>query len=282
MEFKLAVVQMNSQLYAAAANRSRTLYFIDEAASAGASLIVLPELAISGYGLNGEYLSSVAEHADGPTLIAWSECAARHHVWIVGGFCEKGDDGLYNSVLIVGPDGQVGHYRKLHLFDREKCVFLPGDRGLPVYDTPLGRIGLCVCYDLQFVEVARILSLQNAQFVTVPTAWVAGFDRDPFDAAGFVAQARGAVLQANLNQVYIACASQSGSAAEIEFLGSSLVSDPYGEILVPPMARDKEGVGMSLVDRRVAEAARKRSDLIRPREDRRTDLYSLNFDGRRL
>ncbi|MEF2070591.1 nitrilase-related carbon-nitrogen hydrolase [Consotaella aegiceratis] len=282
MAVALAVVQMNAALYDGGANRRRSLDFVDEAASAGARLVVLPELAISGYGLDADGLRAAAEPLDGPTLAAWSKSARRHQLWITGGFCEADGDRLYNSVMLVGPDGLVGHYRKLHLFDREKTVFAPGDMGLAVHDTPIGRIGLCVCYDLRFVEVARVLALQDAHVVAVPTAWVGGFDRNPYDSGGFIAQARGAVLQANLNQVYMACASQCANAGRIRFLGSSLVADPFGDMLLEPMPRDKEGIGLALIDPEVAYRARARSELIRPRDDRRTDVYGIAFQGRCL
>jgi predicted amidohydrolase len=182
--------------------------------------------------------------------------------------------------MLVGPDGLAGHYQKLHLFDSEKLIFAPGERGLSVYQTPIGRIGICVCYDLRFVEVARVLALAGADLIAVPTAWVRGFDPKPRDAMGYIGQARGAILQANLNQVYIACASQCGRVGTTEFLGSSLIADPYGTVLEGPMGDDEERIAVAEFDTAVAEASRVRSPLVRPREDRRTDVYAVASGGK--
>ena len=115
--------------------------------------------------------------------------------------------------MVVGPDGVELHYRKLHLFDTEKQAFAPGDLGLPVVELGFGVVGLCVCYDLRFVETARALALQGAELILVPTAWLTGFDQVRWRDDGLAPQAQGAVLQANLNQSFIACASQAGGSA---------------------------------------------------------------------
>jgi N-carbamoylputrescine amidase len=153
---------------------------------------------------------------------------------------------------------------------------------LPVADTQLGAIGLCVCYDLRFVEVARLLALQGASLIAVPTAWVGGFDQRAHDKEGFISQARGAVLQANLNQVYIACASQSGSVGEHRFLGNSLIADPFGAVLSGPMDDAGSEILVADYDAAVASAAQHRSALINPREDRRTDVYGVRLRDRVL
>ncbi|MCA3575058.1 MAG: hydratase [Aestuariivirga sp.] len=280
MKTQVAIVQFRAEAFDAGGNRRRTLDLVEEAAAAGARLVVLPELAISGYQLERAGLLRSAEEINGPTLEAWSGAARRHGVWIAGGFCERQGDRLFNSAMLVGPDGLAGHYQKLHLFDSEKLIFAPGERGLSVYQTPIGRIGICVCYDLRFVEVARVLALAGADLIAVPTAWVRGFDPKPRDAMGYIGQARGAILQANLNQVYIAIASQCGRVGTTEFLGSSLIADPYGTVLEGPMGDDEERIAVAEFDTAVAEASRVRSPLVRPREDRRTDVYAVASGGK--
>lgn len=281
-EIIVAAVQMTAALYDPERNRAETVARVTAEAEAGAQLIVLPELAISGYGLDPAGLARSAEPAEGPTLAAWTAVAAAHGCHVVGGFCERDGERLYNSAMLVGPQGLVGLYRKLHLFDGEKLVFTPGDRGLPVYDLPFGRVGLCVCYDLRFVEVARALALQGADLVAVPTAWVGGFDARPVDAGGFITQARGALVQANLNQVFLACASQAGVAGGTRFLGSSMLVTPFGEALAGPLGMDETGTVAAAIDLSDATRARVRSELVRPREDRRTDVYGLAIGGRVL
>lgn len=279
---KIAVVQFAAEACRPSDNRRRLTAYIEEAASLGASIVILPELAVSGYVLNGDKLAAVAESIDGPTLACWTSLAAKHGLLIAGGFCEKGQDGqLYNSAMLVGADGLLLHYRKLHLFDYEKKVFAPGNLGLPVADTWLGRIGLCVCYDLRFVEVLRLLALQGVTLAAVPTAWVGGFDQSPRDQEGFITQARGVVVQANLNQVYVACASQAGIIGNQVFLGNSLIVDPFGKVLSGPLDDNSQCVIVADYSPQLALAAQHRSELINPRDDRRTDVYGVTIVGAR-
>lgn len=279
MSFRVAAIQTRAALYRPDENRARSVALIEAAAADGAGLVILPELMISGYGVDRDGLSASCETLRGPTLDAWQEAASRLGVHIVGGFCERDGDRLYNSAMLVGPGGLVGHYRKLHLFDAEKTVFAAGDVGLPVYALPFGAVGLCVCYDLRFVEVVRSLALRGAEIIAVPTAWVGGFDANPFDAMGYIGQARGAIVQANLSQVFICCASQSGTAEGIRFLGASLIVDPYGTVLAGPLGPDEAGTASADIDVADSRKAQVRSPLVRPREDRRTDVYRIETQG---
>jgi predicted amidohydrolase len=278
--FIAAAVQFGARLYEAEANRARAEEAIRAAAAQGARLIVLPELVVPGYGLDAERLAALAEPLEGATLAAWRGLARTLGVVIAGGFCERFDGRLYNSAVLVTPAGTPTLYRKLHLFDAEKEVFAPGDRGLPVVETPLGYIGLCVCYDLRFIEVARGLALAGADILAVPTAWVGGFDRAPRDAMGFIGQARGAVVQANLDQVAMVCASQAGCDQGIRFLGSSLIVDSFGECLAGPMGENEEATLTATLDVAAIRASHVRSPRVRPREDRRRDVYGLVLSGR--
>lgn len=277
MRVPLAVVQMNSEPGAAARNRERSLSFAEAAAAQGARIIVLPELVISGYTTDPEILFTSAEPIDGPSVHAWHGLARRERIMIAGGFCERASNRLYNSAVLVGADGVLLHYRKLHLFDREKLVFSPGDIGLGVANTPFGRVGLCICYDLRFIEVLRALALQGAEIAAVPTAWVGGFDPQARDNTGLIDQARGTMVQANLDQIFVACASQVGEAGEVSFLGSSLIVDPYGKIIAGPLDDQREGAVLADLNLSEVEASQERSPLIRPRQDRRTDLYGLKL-----
>jgi predicted amidohydrolase len=280
MSLAAAAVQFGAALWRPDENRARAEAAIRAAAGQGARLVVLPELAIPGYGVDAAALAAAAEPLEGPTAANWRALAAELDVVIAGGFCERAAGRLYNSAVLVTPDGTLTAYRKLHPFDAEKTVFAPGDLGLSVAETPLGRIGLCVCYDLRFVEVARALALMGADIIAVPTAWVGGFDRNPRDAMGFIGQARGAMVQANLNQVAMVCASQSGGGQGIRFLGSSLIVDAFGEVLAGPMGEDEDGTILATLDVAAIRAARVRSALVRPRDDRRRDVYGLTLAGR--
>jgi predicted amidohydrolase len=245
----------------------------------GAGIVVLPELIVPGYRLDAALLAETAEPVDGPTTRAWQEISAAAGGYVAGGFCERDGDSLYNTAVLVGPDGILLHYRKLHRFGDEKEIFAPGDLGLPVAKTPIGVLGLCICYDLRFVETARILALRGAELVCVPTAWLPGFDAERWDRDGFCPQARGALLQANLDQVYIACASQAGDAWGLRFLGSSIVCDPYGAARLGPLSGERDELALTTVDLDEVSRAHDRGSLINPRADRRSDVYGLAVEG---
>ena len=245
----------------------------------GAGLVVLPELIAPGYLLDAEFLGEGAEPLNGPVTSAWRKLTAEAGGYLAGGFCERDGEHLYNSAVLFGPHGLVLHYRKLHLFAAERGIFTPGDLGLPVAASELGVLGLCICYDLRFVETARILALSGAELICVPTAWLPGFDKQQWDDAGFCPQARGAALQANLDQVFIACASQAGAAHGEHFLGSSVVCDPYGAVLLGPLPGDRAQLALATVDLDGVTRAHQREPLINPREDRRSDVYGLAVAG---
>ena len=270
---RLAVAQLDLPAGELAGNRERTLAAIDEAARAGARLVVLPELASSGYRLaTAEAVAEAAEELPGPTTEAWAAVARSRDVVVVGGVCERDGDRFYNSVAVVGPGGLLGRYRKLLLFDEEQHLFTPGDAGLPVFDLPFGRMGVLVCYDLRFVESLRILALRGASIVAVPTAWVAGFDAAPAPGVQ-IEQVRAAVVQANLDQVFVAAASRSGRDGDLRYLGSSCVVDPFGRFVLEPLERDERRVAIVDVDLAEADRATVRGPRIQPRRDRRTDVY---------
>lgn len=260
-----------------AENAARTTAAIAEAAARGADLAVLPELAASGYVLDADRLRPVAEsiEAPGPVLSAWCRAAAEHDVGVVGGFCELDGGQLYNSVAVIEPGGRIaGRYRKLHRFAAERGVFAPGDDGLPVFDIAGVRVGVLVCYDLRFPEAMRILALRAAQLIAVPTAWVAGFDADrPDPADRRTGHVDGALVQANLNGVFVACADQVGSTEAHEFLGRSVVADPFGRPLLGPLDPAGEAIEVCRLPLAALRAAADRGGGIRPLRDRRTDVY---------
>ena len=248
----------------------------------GADIVVLPEMAVPWYTTNRGALEPLAEALDGPTVSDWQAEAARHGGLVVGGLCERSGDSIYNSAVAVDSSGVIAHYRKLHLFDVEKHCFAPGDAGLGVVETAYGTIGLCICYDLRFVEVVRVLALRGADLICVPTAWVRGFDRRQYREGELIAHAEGALVQANLSQVFIACTSQVGAGDGVELLGSSVLADPYGRIAGGPLSTAREQLEVVDVDMSEARRAQARSELIQPRIDRRTDVYGILHEGEPL
>ena len=279
---RIGLAQLLSRPGAAEANRKAS---VDAAAALfeqGADIVMLPEMAVPWYTTDRDALEPLAETLEGPTVTDWQAQAARHGGLVVGGLCERSDGGIYNTAVAVGPDGVIAHYRKLHLFDVEKHCFIPGDLGLGVADTPYGTVGLCICYDLRFVEVVRVLALRGADLICVPTAWVRGFDRRQYAEGELIPHAEGALVQANLSQVFIACASQVGSGDGVELLGSSVVADPYGRVAAGPLSTVSEQSQVTDIDLTEARRAQARSELIQPRNDRRTDVYGILHDGESL
>lgn len=269
----VAVAQLELHPGEVEANRASTCAAIRDASGRGADLVVLPELASSGYRLTGwREAHAAAETIPGPATDAWREEAAAGDCFVVGGICERAGHRLYNSVAVVGSEGVIGLYRKLHLFAEERLLFAPGDAGLPVVDLPFGRVGVIVCYDLRFPEALRILALQGADLVAIPTAWAPGFDRTP-PPDGIIDQVHAAAVQANLNQVFVAAASRVGADGDLTYLGSSVVIDPHGRYVFGPASREEAVVEVLELDLAEARRAKVRHPLITPLADRRTDVY---------
>ncbi len=253
-------------------NRRLTREAVAEAVASGARLIVLPELATSGYVFeSAEEARACAEPADGPALRGWIEEAAGGDAVVVGGFCELGEDGhLYNSAAVVDSSGVQAVYRKIHLWDREQLFFEPGSECAPVLETRVGRIGVGICYDLNFPEVARSLALAGADLVALPT----NFPRFPRPEGERPMEVVLAMATAHLNHVFVATCDRCGSERGVDWVGGSVVCDEWGWVLAGP----PEGHGRGLVvaecvlPRAREKAWNERNDVF---ADRRPDLYPL-------
>ena len=252
-----------------AGNRARALAAIDAAAQAGADVVVLPELVTSGYVFDGaDEARPLAEPADGPTLRGWAELAAAHDLVIAGGFPELGDDGtLYNSAALVDASGVRALYRKVHLWDREPECFVAGGDRPPVIDTPHGRIGLMVCYDLQFPEWVRAAALAGADLLCVPTNWPA----EPTPPGERPMDVLRAMVAAATNRIAIAACDRCGTERGVEWVSGSLIAGPDGWLLAGP---PEPVPALLLADVDLAGARDKalgpRNDVLR---DRRPALY---------
>jgi predicted amidohydrolase len=170
----VACCQLAPVLGAPAANRELTSGAITRAAEHGASVVVLPELASSGYVFESTAeAAACAEAADGETVTSWARLAARYGIVIVGGFCEASGGEVFNSAALVDPDGLRCVYRKAHLWDSEARWFTPGRAAPPVVPTRFGRLAVMICYDLEFPEWVRLPALDGAQLLCAPTNWPA-------------------------------------------------------------------------------------------------------------
>lgn len=268
---RVSCIQFEPIFGAIDANMARASDLVRAAAAAGSRLIVLPELASTGY-----VFESAAEAAalaepvpDGPTTRAWGALAAELGVHIVAGIAESAGDTLYNAAVIVGPEGYIGTYRKAHLWDQENVFFARGDLGFPVFDTALGKVGVAICYDGWFPETFRQLALGGAEIVCIPTNWVPMPDQPEGEAAMANTLHRAA---AHTNGLFIACADRVGIERGQPFEGQSLIIGPKGWPLAGPASRDRTETLSALVD--LDAAGRKDlnafNSLLR---DRRTDIY---------
>lgn len=245
--------------------------------SEGNNVVVFPELAASGYVTSPEAVAQSAQTLDGPLVSQLTDLSRNKGGLVAVGFAEREDENYYNSVVLVGSEGPLLNYRKLHLFDTELDGYTPGD-DLSVVSTEFGNFGVCVCYDLRFVEVMRVLSLKGADVVLAPAAWTGGFDAS-IPPEGIVRQAESAIVQANLDQVAVVAVSQAGVHPEfgVSTLGGSLAIDAYGEVILGPLSRQAADAGSIEIDIDATRAAQVRTERIRPRTDRRTDVYGLVY-----
>lgn len=208
-----------------AANRELSAGLVSSAAAQGASIVVLPELASSGYVFeSAAEVSASAEAADGETVGGWARLAAGHGVVIVGGFCEASGDKVFNSAALVDPDGIRSVYRKAHLWNDEKRWFSPGCAASPVVATRFGRIAMVICYDLEFPEWVRLPALGGAQLLCAPTNWPAsGRPAGERPAEVVRVQANAAV-----NRMFIAACDRTGEERGVGWVGGSVIVDADG------------------------------------------------------
>jgi predicted amidohydrolase len=250
------------------ANRRLTREAVREAVAAGARIVVLPELATSGYVFDSpDEARACAEPASGPTLAGWADAAGGDAV-VVGGFCELGDDGaLYNSAAVVDGSGVLAVYRKIHLWDREQLFFEPGHACAPVLETRVGRIGVAVCYDLWFPEIVRGLALGGAELIALP----ANFPRFPRPEERPM-EVTLAMAAAHVNHLFLAICDRCGPERGVDWVGGSVVCDERGWVLAGPPGDFGPGLILADCDLRRAhdKAWNERNDLLR---DRRPELY---------
>ncbi len=249
------------------ANRTLALAAIREAVQDGADVVVLPELITSGY-----MFASPAEAAgaaiasDHEILREWAAEAASADIVLVGGFCERGDDGrIYNSAAVLDAAGLRAVYRKLHLWDAEKLVFTPGSEAPPVIDTRVGRIAVVICYDLEFPELTRSVALAGAQLLAVPTNWplVSRPDRERPPEA-LIAMAAGRV-----NRMAVACADRVGTERGMQWTGGATIVGVDGWV-----AAESRQPGLLSADIDLEPALDKRlTDHADAFGDRRPELY---------
>ena len=233
--------------------------------TAEADLIVLPELALTGYSFadRQETISLSEDPRHSPSVDALVDLCRARDMYLVTGFDERAGDCCYNSALLLGPAGLLHTYRKLHLFGTEKECFDPGDIALQVHEVRGMRVGMMVCFDWAFPEVARVLALRATDVICHPSNLVLTYCQQTMLARGIE------------NGVYAITANRYGAEARphgtLTFTGQSQVVAPKGALLHRGPA---EGDELYLAEIDVALARDKRlteqNDIL---GDRRPEFY---------
>lgn len=275
MQAKVALIQMNFS-DDAEHNVGRASARIAEAASAGAEIVCLPELATSIYfctEIEREHYK-LAESVNGPSVSAIAEAARAAGVYVVFPFYERDeeDEQLYNTAAFIDRRGEVaGRYRKniipLTKFPGEigieKYYFRPGNLGYPVFDTDLGiRVGITICFERHFPESGRSLALNGADLIFVPTATPAG--KDMWDVELRSIAIANLLWVAGVNRVQ-----RDVNGSEMDFYGKSLVAGPSGEV-VAAAGEEAEEILYAVIDTEQSQQLREEWGFFR---DRRPEIF---------
>ncbi|MCK8681454.1 carbon-nitrogen hydrolase family protein [Streptomyces lichenis] len=258
---RTALLQSSGRLGDVAANLKVLDQAAARAAATGAGLLVAPEMFLTGYAI-GDGIARLAEPADGPAAQAVAALAAHHGLAIAYGYPERDGAAVYNAAQLVGPDGtRLANYRKTHLYGGfETDSFTAGEQPLVQAELNGVRVGLIICYDVEFPENVRTHALAGTELLIVPTALM--------HPAEIVAESV-VPVRAFENQLYIAYANRAGVEGEFEFVGLSALAGPDGT------ARARAGRGEELVmgdvDPELLAASREANPYLR---DRRPDLYT--------
>ncbi len=265
--WKVAGVQMDCHLGEPARNLATLRDRLRACARDGARLIVFPECALTGYGFESkEEAWPHAEPLPGPATERLAADCRALGVWAVFGLLERDADRLFNACALVGPDGLVAGYRKVHLpFLGVDRFATPGDRPFAVQDLGGLRVGMNICYDGSFPESARVLTLLGADLIVLPTNWPAGAR-----SACHLPEAR-----AVENHVYYLAVNRGGEERGFRFVGRSRLIDYCGEVLAGA------GEGAQVIAATIEpEKARQKREVVVPGKhevdrvgDRRPEMY---------
>ena len=266
---RAALIQMRGDR-ARDENLDRAEELLKEAARAGAEVACLQELFATWFFAQtlDPAAQALAEPLDGPTVTRMRAVARALTLVLVVPFYERAQPGeRYNSAALVDARGDIlGVYRKHHLpmssHFQEKFYFRPGNAGFPVWATPIGRIGIMICYDRHFPEAARMLALHGAEVVFVPTATT----RRGYSSSVWEIELR---AHAIANGFFVAGVNRVGTERDSVYYGRSLCIDPIGQLIAQAGDTDEEALVADLDVARVEEV-RRAWPFVR---DRRPDAY---------
>jgi predicted amidohydrolase len=268
---RIALAQMDPKLGKTKENLETILGMVREAAKNRANLVVFPECSLSGYVYKSK--QEALPYVDNIPGVSTEKVAAlckEARTYVIYGLLENAGDKLYNALAFVGPDGVIGLYRKNHLPYLGIDRFVdPGNKGFPVFSTPIGNIGMHICYDLQFPESARVMGLTGADIIVLST----NFPEGRAEKLNCLVRAR-----AVENKVHVASCDRVGSERGFDFDGFSTIINSKGDVLVTASHAREEII---YADVSLAEARQKRHVFI-PGEweidniaSRRPELYGI-------
>jgi predicted amidohydrolase len=262
---RIAAVQLSPVVGDPAGNEARATAAIEAAVAGGAEVVVLPELTTSGYVFrDAEEARGLAIAADDALFGRWA--ALLGDAVLAVGFAELDGPDLFNSAAVIDASGVRAVYRKVHLWDLEKRVFTPGSALPALVETPYGRIGLMICFDLEFPEWTRIAALQGADLLVVPANWPV----QPRADGGEVPEVQVAAATARLNNMAVVVADRQGPERGVEWAGGTHVVGADGGI------RDRVGPGDGVAWAELdlhASRDKRQATLVDLLGDRRPDLY---------
>src|ERR1043166_7500000 len=223
-KINIACAQMDCLLGQPEANLAKIIESIRSTARRDARLVAFPECALTGYAFESlEEAAPFAENLQGPSAEAIADVCRETGVYAAVGFIESDGANFYNAVILVGPEGVAGNYRKAHLpFIGIDRFVSPGDRPFQVFELPFGKVGLNICYDISFPEAARVLKLLGAELIVLVTNWPPAAWRSP----EFVVNTR-----ALENHLFYAAVNRVGTERGWQFIGRSKVVDCNGDTL---------------------------------------------------
>jgi predicted amidohydrolase len=221
---RISALQMQTAGPDTAANLERIERAANEAAQAGATLLITPELGVTSYG-GGRAIVDLAEAADGPLVTRLSEISRTSGVAIIAGFSEKATGVVYNSAVYTDGASTPTVYRKSHLYgDYERALFTPEKPSTCLFNHRGMTLGMLICYDVEFPENVRRLALAGAELIVVPTA-------TPTGSSGTFIAGKMIPVRAFENQIFIAYINNIGRDGAFDYAGQSVIAAPDGAVL---------------------------------------------------
>lgn len=268
----VTLVQMSPVFMKKDQNLAKMIRHVEEAALQGSHFVVFPECVLSGFRIETfKDAFSIAEIVPGPASEALTKICAETGSYVVFGLVEKEGDRLYNTAVLLGPEGVVGRHRKAHIAPVGVDAFVTPGQCLDVFDASEIRVGMLICYECRFPEAARVLALKGAQLIVIIANHPSGAEVNP----NIMSPAR-----AVENHVYILHVNRSGSEGPLTYIGNSIILGPDGSLL--DRAPEEEAILRAEIDPQhggLGElSVRESGYTLSLLQDRRPGLYGTLLD----